>query len=139
MSNLDQAIAECARHLHALGIKTSVSLEQLESQLRDYVEQRMKSGLNEREAFEDAVDSVRVMERLFVLGPSSRLSEGIVGVAEAARWKSYLQHEDQPPLSGPTQIKTFLLADRVPSREGQAVFSLEYWDPEMEEESLFPD
>ncbi len=138
VSELDQAIAECARHVHALGIKTSMPLEQLEGHLRDDVEQRMKSGLSERDAFEAAVDSVRVIERLFVLGPSSRLSEGIVGFADAARWKSYLQHENQPPLSSPTEVKSFLLAKRVSPDEVQATFSLEYWDPEMED-SLFPE
>jgi hypothetical protein len=138
MSDLDQAIAECGRHLHALGIKSSVPLEQLENQLREDVEQRMKSGLSERDAFEAAVDSARVIERLFVLGPCSRLTEGIVGVADAARWKSYLQHEKQPPLSGPAEVKSFLLAKRDSSDETQAAFSLEYYDPDMGE-GLFPD
>ncbi len=52
--NLDQAIAEWRRRMLAAGIKTPVPLDELESHLRDDVEQQMRSGLSAEQSFEAA-------------------------------------------------------------------------------------
>lgn len=54
MFNLDQAIAQWRRQMLAAGIKTPVPLEELESHLRDEIEQQMRSGLSAQHAFEAA-------------------------------------------------------------------------------------
>lgn len=46
MFNLDNAISEWRREMLAAGIKTPVPLEELESHLRDEIEQQTKSGLS---------------------------------------------------------------------------------------------
>ena len=58
MFNLKQAITEWRQQMLAAGIKTPVPLEELESHLRDEIEQRMKAGLSEATAFEAAVRNV---------------------------------------------------------------------------------
>jgi hypothetical protein len=148
MFDLDKAIAECARQLHALGIHKEVPLDELESHLHHDVEQRMKSGLSVEQAFGAAAHkfaisgpSARTIEKLFVLGPKSRLSEGIVGVRDASRWKSYLEREGVPLLSCPPDCKSILRVDTVPMHTAGAplvAFRLEYDDPEADE-SLFPE
>jgi len=55
MFNLDQAIAEWRGQMLAGGIKTPVPLDELESHLRDDVEQQVRSGLNAEQSFETAV------------------------------------------------------------------------------------
>src|ERR1041384_7715044 len=55
MFNLDQAITEWRRQMLAAGIKTPVPLDELESHLRDEVEQQMRSGLSAPQAFGIAV------------------------------------------------------------------------------------
>ena len=55
MFNLEQAIVEWRRQMLAAGIKTPVPLEELEIHLREDIEQQIKSGLNEQEAFNFAV------------------------------------------------------------------------------------
>src|ERR1051325_601080 len=56
MFNLDHAIAEWRRQTAAAGIKSPAALDELESHLRDGVEQQVRSGLNEERAFEIAVE-----------------------------------------------------------------------------------
>jgi hypothetical protein len=58
MLDLEQAIADWRRQMLAAGIKTPVPLEELEIHLRDEIEERMKSGLNEQEAFSSAVQKI---------------------------------------------------------------------------------
>lgn len=58
MFNLEQSIAEWRRRMLAAGIKTPVPLEELESHLREDIEQRMKSGSNAQQAFEAAVQQL---------------------------------------------------------------------------------
>ena len=58
MFNLDQAISEWRRQMRAAGIKSPVPLEELESHLREDVEQEMRSGLTLEAAFETAVQRV---------------------------------------------------------------------------------
>jgi len=52
MFDLEQAIAEWRRQMLAAGIKSPVPLEELELHLREEIEQQMKAGLGEQEAFE---------------------------------------------------------------------------------------
>jgi hypothetical protein len=148
MFEIDRAIAEYARELHALGFHTEVPVDELESHLHHEVEQWMKFGLCVEQAFGAAADKfanpepfARPVEKLFVLGPDSRLSEGIVGVRDASRWKSYLEREGLPPLSCPTDFKSILRVNRVlVNTPGAplATFRLEYDNPEADE-SLFPE
>ncbi len=46
MFNLEQAISEWRRQMLAAGLKTPVPLEELESHLRQDVEQQMQLGIN---------------------------------------------------------------------------------------------
>jgi leader peptidase (prepilin peptidase)/N-methyltransferase len=55
MFNLEQAIADWRRQMLAAGIKTPVPLDELESHLRDDVEQQVQSGSDAQQAFEAAV------------------------------------------------------------------------------------
>jgi hypothetical protein len=52
MFNLDKSIEEWRRQMLAVGIKTPVPLEELESHLREEIAWLMKSGLNAQKAFE---------------------------------------------------------------------------------------
>src|SRR6267154_3427870 len=52
MFDLDQAIAQWRRQMLAAGIKTPVTLDELESHLRDDVEQQVQSGWEVQPAFE---------------------------------------------------------------------------------------
>lgn len=52
MFDLEQAIADWCKQMLAAGIQSPVPLEELEIHLREEIDQRMKSGLNEHDAFE---------------------------------------------------------------------------------------
>lgn len=56
--NLEQSITEWRRQMLDAGIKTPVPLDELESHLRDDVEQQVRSGLNALQAFEIAVERI---------------------------------------------------------------------------------
>lgn len=58
MFNLEQAIADWRNQMLAAGIKSPVPLEELETHLREEIEQQMKSGLNEQEAFNHVVEKI---------------------------------------------------------------------------------
>src|SRR5437867_3868603 len=58
MFNLDQAIAEWRREMLAAGIKTPVPLDELETHLRDEVEQQMRSASSAQQAFKAAVERI---------------------------------------------------------------------------------
>jgi hypothetical protein len=58
MFDLEQSIAEWRRQMLAAGIKTPVPLEELEIHLRDEIERQIKSGLNEQEIFNSAVQKI---------------------------------------------------------------------------------
>ena len=64
MFNLEQTIAEWRRQMLAAGIKTPVPLEELEIHLREAIELHVKSGLNEAEAFQAAVERIGRAEQL---------------------------------------------------------------------------
>ena len=58
MFNLEQSIASWLQQMLAAGIKTPVTLEELESHLREEIEQQMKSGLAEEGAFHFAIQTI---------------------------------------------------------------------------------
>jgi hypothetical protein len=58
MFELDQAFSAWRRQMFAVGIKSPNILDELESHLRDDVEQRMRSGLGAKRAFEAAVQQM---------------------------------------------------------------------------------
>ena len=93
MFNLEQSIAEWRRQMLAAGIKTPVPLEELESHLRDEIEQRMKSGLPGQCAFEISVPQIgqpqalshefKKSERPF-MKQTTKIIAGIVGLCAGA-------------------------------------------------------
>lgn len=81
------------------------------------------------------------MEKYFVIGPSTQIAGGIVGEAEVARWKAYLQREGQPPLKVTAEARATLRAERVlPPQDPEAdiEFLLELFEPEFEFEDPGP-
>ena len=58
MFDVDSAVAEWRRQLMADGIKSPEVLNELESHLREEVDQRMRSGLSEQKAFTAAVEQL---------------------------------------------------------------------------------
>ena len=58
MFNLEKNIADWRKQMLAAGIQTPVPLEELEIHLREDIEQQMKSGLNEQEAFTASVQKI---------------------------------------------------------------------------------
>src|ERR1700733_3200210 len=75
MFNLEQSISAWRRRMLAAGITTPVPLEELESHLRDDIEQRLRSGLNPQQEFETAVKSLGQADPLtkeFAKEPSAR-------------------------------------------------------------------
>ena len=58
MFDLEKSIAEWRQQMLAAGIKQPVPLEELESHLRENIEQQMRSGLNAEKAFESAVQNI---------------------------------------------------------------------------------
>ena len=64
MFDLDQAISEWRRQMTDGGVKSPEILSELESHLRDDVEQRMRSGLAAKQAFEVAVRQMGPVEVL---------------------------------------------------------------------------
>jgi len=76
--DLDQAITEWRRRMLAAGIKTPVPLDELESHLREDVEQQVRSGLNALQAFEAAVQR---MGQASMLKAEFEKAGGAVGVS----------------------------------------------------------
>ena len=58
MFNLEPSIAEWRKQMLAAGIKTPVPLEELESHLREDIEQQVRSGINAEPAFAAAVQRI---------------------------------------------------------------------------------
>lgn len=58
MFNLDQSILEWRRQMLAADINSPVPLDELETHLRDEIEQQAKSGVSEAEAFRAAVEKI---------------------------------------------------------------------------------
>jgi len=64
MFNLDSAISEWRRKMIAAGIKSADVLDELESHLREDVEQQMRAGATAERAFGEAVQRVGAAENL---------------------------------------------------------------------------
>jgi hypothetical protein len=58
MFNLEKSIFGWREQMLAAGIKTPVPLEELENHLREEIEQQIKLGLNEQEAFKASVQKI---------------------------------------------------------------------------------
>lgn len=58
MFDLERAIATWRQQMQASGIKSSTVLDELESHLREDIEQHLRAGANEERAFEMAVQNV---------------------------------------------------------------------------------
>ncbi len=58
MFDPEKAIAEWRQQMLAAGIKTPVPLNELESHLRDDMDEQVKSGLDKQQAFEEAVQRI---------------------------------------------------------------------------------
>jgi len=58
MFNLEQSIAEWRRQMLAAGIESPGPMEELESHLREGIEQQMKSGISAQQAFEAALGQI---------------------------------------------------------------------------------
>ncbi len=79
MFNLEQSIAEWRRRMISAGIKSPGVLDELESHVREDVEQQMRSGATAEQAFRAAVQRVGAAENLKVefakvIRPGARLS-----------------------------------------------------------------
>jgi len=81
MYNLDQQISEWREQMRVAGIKTPVPLEELESHLRDEIEQQSKAGRSEAEAFAAAVRTIGPARA--VEGEFRKLADG----KDALRWR----------------------------------------------------
>ena len=64
MFNLEQSITDWRRQMLAAGIQTPAPLEELESHLREDVEERMRSGVTAQQAFETTVRQIGQAEVL---------------------------------------------------------------------------
>jgi hypothetical protein len=73
MFNLERTISEWRRQMLAAGIQSPEPLEELEIHLREEIEQLTKSGLNEAEAFQAAVE---------IIGPARLLQKEFKKVAK---------------------------------------------------------
>jgi hypothetical protein len=58
MFDLERSITEWRREMLAAGIKTPVPLEELESHLREEIQQQMQLGLDAQKVFENAVKKI---------------------------------------------------------------------------------
>jgi hypothetical protein len=58
MFNLEQSIVEWRQRMLAAGIQTPVPLEELESHLREEIEQQIRAGADEARAFEIAIQNI---------------------------------------------------------------------------------
>ena len=64
MFDVDKAIADWRQQMLTAGIKSPVPLEELESHLRDDIEQQIRSGVDVQQAFEAAVEQLGQADRL---------------------------------------------------------------------------
>jgi hypothetical protein len=82
MFDLEQAIGDWRRQMAAGGIRTPAVLDELESHLRDDIEQQLRSGSSAQQAFEAAVQRI---------GQGNALKaefEKVGGTNEGPRWKA---------------------------------------------------
>jgi len=79
--DLEQAISQWRQQMMTAGIKAPVPLEELESHLRDEIEQQSKAGRSEAGAFEAAVRTIG--QARAVEGEFKKLANG----KDALRWR----------------------------------------------------
>jgi leader peptidase (prepilin peptidase)/N-methyltransferase len=100
MFNLEQAIAGWRKQMLAAGIKTPVPLDELESHLREDVEERIRSGTSVEQAFEAAAQRIGEANMLQVefkkvenlIPPFQRKAIWIlIGVAILSCWMQFGQ------------------------------------------------
>src|SRR5213082_2006696 len=84
MFDLNQAIVAWRRQMLAAGLKTSALLDELESHLREDVEQQIKAGLSAQQAFEAAVQHI---------GNANMLRKEFEKVAEMKQAREWKQRE----------------------------------------------
>lgn len=76
MFNLERAIVEWRRQMLSAGIKSPEPLDELENHLRDDVEQKIRSGLGEQQAFDAAVQQVGCANAIKTEFKKIRATEG---------------------------------------------------------------
>src|SRR5689334_8028346 len=76
MFDLDQAIANWRRQMQAAGIKSSETLAELESHLREDVERKMQSGAGEAKAFAAALEQIGAVAALQIEFTKTRAGIG---------------------------------------------------------------
>src|SRR5580658_7210105 len=103
MFDLESSIAQWRRQMLAAGIKTPVPLEELESHLREVIEQQIKSGLSEQQAFETAVQQI---------GQAIMIKEEFMKTGEA-KWA--ILRKFKPMLLGFSNIPFPSLEDFAPA------------------------
>jgi hypothetical protein len=64
MFDLEQSIADWRKQLDVAGIRTPALLEELENHLRGIVEELLRSGSNQQEAFDRAVERIGRIETI---------------------------------------------------------------------------
>ena len=79
MFDLEKSIEEWRKQLLAAGIKTPVPLEELEIHLHENIEQQIRSGMNEQQAFEIAIQ---------LIGKANMLNDEFAKVEAAKKARS---------------------------------------------------
>ncbi len=107
MFDLEPAIAEWRKQMLVAGIKAPAPLEELESHLREDIEQLKKSGMDERAAFENAAHQTgqpqslksefNKIETPFMEAVFKYVIVLLIGIA--AQWPGSLQLRDQLVMS----------------------------------------
>jgi hypothetical protein len=90
MFNLEQSIADWRQQMLAAGIKTPVPLEELEGHLREDIEQQVKAGVSEQQAFEGSASQIgraEILKKEFIRAKGLR---GLLGDNQAPRIYSIL-------------------------------------------------
>jgi hypothetical protein len=102
MFNLEQSITEWRRQMLAAGIEMP-ALEELESHLRDEIEQQMKSGINAQQAFEAALGQIGradILKNEFAKASipiHERLRQIIFSVAQSPNYQLATNMNTDPP------------------------------------------
>jgi hypothetical protein len=83
MFNLEQSIVEWRRQMLAAGLKNPGLLDELESHLREEVEQQIKSGAAAQDAFEKAVEQ---------MGQAKALKQEFKKIAGIKQLRAWMKH-----------------------------------------------
>ena len=139
MFNLEQSITKWRQGMLAAGIQSPVPLEELESHLREEIDQRLKTGLNEQAAFNLAAEKLGHghllqdefaraggMNSLKVRKAAGYFYAAILGVyvlvATGGMFKNHLTSGEW--VSGLTAQAVLLLATSLAWRNGSRFFPL---------------